>query len=281
MGEMTITLDCDVLNADGGTRCAAITGAWVALSLAFRHLQKMNVLKTLAADRPGGRRVVRHRRRRAGARPGLCRGFRRRCGRQFRADRRRRHWWKSRPPRRARRSPRRSSCRCLAWRARGRRELFARAARGRGRLMARPSGARRAAGAGQPQPRQAARDRGSAAAVRHRGGLGWRARSAGTRGERAGLRRQCADQGAGGGDRERAAGAVRRFRLLRRGAGWRAGRAFGALGRTGEGFCGGDGAGARSDGRRGGSAAPGSSPRCASPGRTATPRPLSAGWTAP
>jgi len=45
MGEMTITLYCDVLNADGGTRCAAITGAWVALSLAFRHLRKMNVLK--------------------------------------------------------------------------------------------------------------------------------------------------------------------------------------------------------------------------------------------
>ena len=45
MGEMTITLDCDVLNADGGTRCAAITGAWVALNLAFRHMRKMNVLK--------------------------------------------------------------------------------------------------------------------------------------------------------------------------------------------------------------------------------------------
>jgi ribonuclease PH len=45
MGEMTITLDCDVLNADGGTRCAAITGAWVALSLACQHLVKMNVLK--------------------------------------------------------------------------------------------------------------------------------------------------------------------------------------------------------------------------------------------
>ena len=45
MGEMSITLDCDVLNADGGTRCAAITGAWVALSLAFRHLVKMNVIK--------------------------------------------------------------------------------------------------------------------------------------------------------------------------------------------------------------------------------------------
>ncbi len=34
---MTITLDCDVLNADGGTRCAGITGAWVALSLALRQ----------------------------------------------------------------------------------------------------------------------------------------------------------------------------------------------------------------------------------------------------
>ncbi len=44
MGEMTVTLDCDVLNADGGTRCAAITGAWVALHLAFKHLLKMNVL---------------------------------------------------------------------------------------------------------------------------------------------------------------------------------------------------------------------------------------------
>ncbi len=47
MGEVTVTLDCDVLNADGGTRCAAITGAWVALSLAFRHMLKMNVIKTL------------------------------------------------------------------------------------------------------------------------------------------------------------------------------------------------------------------------------------------
>lgn len=44
MGEMSITVDCDVLNADGGTRCAAITGGWVALALAFVHLRKMNVL---------------------------------------------------------------------------------------------------------------------------------------------------------------------------------------------------------------------------------------------
>ncbi len=44
MGECSITLDCDVLNADGGTRCASITGAWVALSLAFRHLQRNRVI---------------------------------------------------------------------------------------------------------------------------------------------------------------------------------------------------------------------------------------------
>ena len=36
LGERQVTLDCDVLNADGGTRCAAITGAWVALALALR-----------------------------------------------------------------------------------------------------------------------------------------------------------------------------------------------------------------------------------------------------
>ncbi|MSO90159.1 MAG: ribonuclease PH [Acetobacteraceae bacterium] len=47
MGEMTVTLDCDVLNADGGTRCASITGAWVALYLAFRHLVNMKVLSSV------------------------------------------------------------------------------------------------------------------------------------------------------------------------------------------------------------------------------------------
>ena len=47
MGEMAITLDCDVLNADGGTRCASITGAWVALNLAFRHLIRMNVMTSV------------------------------------------------------------------------------------------------------------------------------------------------------------------------------------------------------------------------------------------
>jgi ribonuclease PH len=38
LGERTITLDCDVLQADGGTRCAGITGACVALAMAFARL---------------------------------------------------------------------------------------------------------------------------------------------------------------------------------------------------------------------------------------------------
>jgi ribonuclease PH len=44
MGEMSVTIDCDVLTADGGTRCASITGAWVALHLAFEHCRRMNIL---------------------------------------------------------------------------------------------------------------------------------------------------------------------------------------------------------------------------------------------
>jgi ribonuclease PH len=38
LGERTLAIDCDVLNADGGTRCAAITGAWVAIALAVKKL---------------------------------------------------------------------------------------------------------------------------------------------------------------------------------------------------------------------------------------------------
>ncbi len=38
LGERQITLDCDVIQADGGTRTAAITGAWVALRLATRYM---------------------------------------------------------------------------------------------------------------------------------------------------------------------------------------------------------------------------------------------------
>lgn len=46
LGERTITVDCDVLQADGGTRTAAITGAYVALAQAIQHLRKKGTLKT-------------------------------------------------------------------------------------------------------------------------------------------------------------------------------------------------------------------------------------------
>ena len=40
LGERQITIDCDVIQADGGTRCASITGGWVALRLAVDKLRK-------------------------------------------------------------------------------------------------------------------------------------------------------------------------------------------------------------------------------------------------
>jgi ribonuclease PH len=45
VGERTIAVDCDVLQADGGTRTASITGGWVALALAVQHLCGRGVLK--------------------------------------------------------------------------------------------------------------------------------------------------------------------------------------------------------------------------------------------
>src|SRR6516165_10071364 len=45
LGERTVLLDCDVIQADGGTRTAAITGASIALSLALRQLVKFGALK--------------------------------------------------------------------------------------------------------------------------------------------------------------------------------------------------------------------------------------------
>jgi ribonuclease PH len=47
LGEQTIILDCDVLQADGGTRTAAITGAFVALGLAVKRLLEYGALKTM------------------------------------------------------------------------------------------------------------------------------------------------------------------------------------------------------------------------------------------
>ena len=69
LGENTITIDCDVLQADGGTRTAAITGAYIALSDAVAHLRDAGALvgeplvESVAADQR------RHHRRRPAARP--------------------------------------------------------------------------------------------------------------------------------------------------------------------------------------------------------------------
>ncbi|QGX39391.1 ribonuclease PH [Permianibacter aggregans] len=45
LGEFTLTIDCDVIQADGGTRCASITGACVALYDAVQYMRKNNLVK--------------------------------------------------------------------------------------------------------------------------------------------------------------------------------------------------------------------------------------------
>ena len=52
LGERTITVDCDVLCADGGTRVTSITGAWVAIAIAMRGLVAKGALPDLAALKP-------------------------------------------------------------------------------------------------------------------------------------------------------------------------------------------------------------------------------------
>jgi len=47
LGERTIWIDCDVIQADGGTRTASITGAFVALALAIEKLREKDVLRTI------------------------------------------------------------------------------------------------------------------------------------------------------------------------------------------------------------------------------------------
>ena len=47
LGEIQIRIDCDVLQADGGTRTASITGGFVALRYAFQHLLKLGAIKTI------------------------------------------------------------------------------------------------------------------------------------------------------------------------------------------------------------------------------------------
>ncbi len=52
LGERTVRIDCDVLQADGGTRVASITGAYVALSLAFDTLVKRNLISSIPMEEP-------------------------------------------------------------------------------------------------------------------------------------------------------------------------------------------------------------------------------------
>ena len=47
LGETTVTVDCDVLRADGGTRTASVTGAYIALALALRRLNEQVKLRTV------------------------------------------------------------------------------------------------------------------------------------------------------------------------------------------------------------------------------------------
>ena len=47
LGERTIWIDCDVVQADGGTRTASITGAFVALGLCLKHMQKQGLLEEM------------------------------------------------------------------------------------------------------------------------------------------------------------------------------------------------------------------------------------------
>src|SRR6266550_3874099 len=47
LGERTITLDCDVIQADGGTRTASITGAFVALVLALNRMRERDMIRSM------------------------------------------------------------------------------------------------------------------------------------------------------------------------------------------------------------------------------------------
>ena len=129
LGERTIYVDCDVLQADGGTRCASITGGYVALELACRRPRRRGQAAEAPAHRQRRRRLVRDRRRHAAARPRLPRGLHRRGRRQRRHDRRgrprrgagdrRAHPALARPPGRAARArPARASSSCARFRPR-------------------------------------------------------------------------------------------------------------------------------------------------------------------
>jgi hypothetical protein len=69
MGERTIWLDCDVIQADGGTRTASITGSYVALALALANLLHERIDGQLAGHRFHRRRLGGHHQWRPGPGP--------------------------------------------------------------------------------------------------------------------------------------------------------------------------------------------------------------------
>ena len=87
LGERQITIDCDVIQADGGTRTASITGAWIALYDCLAWMKTRDMVRDGRAARPYRGDLLRRVRRRRGARPRLRRGFAGRHRRQFRPHR--------------------------------------------------------------------------------------------------------------------------------------------------------------------------------------------------
>ena len=115
LGERTITLDCDVIQADGGTRTASITGAFVALVLALQKMREQDHAPHDADVRFRRRHQRRNRGRRADARPRLCRGLARRRRHEHRQDRQRVCTSSCRVRRRHCRSVAKRSTGCSIW----------------------------------------------------------------------------------------------------------------------------------------------------------------------
>ena len=119
LGERTIYIDCDVLQADGGTRCASITGGMVALRLACDKLVSGGLLERAPLTGSVAAVSCGDRRRRAAARPRLQRGLHRR-GRRQRGDDRRRRADRGPGDRRAHAAvARRISTSCCSWPSQG------------------------------------------------------------------------------------------------------------------------------------------------------------------
>src|ERR1700752_325628 len=87
LGERQITVDCDVIQADGGTRTAAVTGAWIALHDCLAWMNARDMLRREPL-RVGGCRGCPLTRGTAGARSRLCGRFRGGDRRELRHDRR-------------------------------------------------------------------------------------------------------------------------------------------------------------------------------------------------